>query len=287
MEEIADGVFTETEYEGVNVGAVVTDNGIICIDTPTYPRDARDWVTQVDRLSARSVRHLIITDSNGDRLLNTRWINAPIIAHQSVAERLSSYEKRYPQNMLDSLVQRNQVQGRELSPSPVDRAALSFSSDLKLFEGGRVFQVLHVPGPTRGSSWIKVLDAGVLFTGDSVVVGTHPPLADLCIDEWIKSLEDLQNHGPEVKMIFPGRGQMASTKAIKLLEDYLIDIRETLAGHIAAGQSKENLAQYVGRFLPRFPFSDLPYDWLQQQILRGLERAYEEILRNTEKEPVP
>ena len=137
MEEIADGIFAEFGYEGVNVGAIVTDSGIICIDAPTYPRDARDWVTQLDRLSAKPIKHLIVTDSNGDRLLNTRWINAPIVTHRWVAEKLTSYDKRYPQHLLDSLAQRNQFHGRELSPTPVDRPALSFSKDMKIFEGGR------------------------------------------------------------------------------------------------------------------------------------------------------
>ena len=286
MEEVANGIFTETEYEGVNVGAVVTDNGIICIDAPTYPRDARDWVTQLDRLSAKSVKHLIITDSNGDRLLNTRWINAPIITHQSVAERLNGYEKRYPQHLLDSLIQRNQIQGRELSPSPVDRPALSFTADLKIFEGGRLIEMLHVPGPTRGSLWIKVPDAGTLFTGDSVVVDTHPALADLRIDEWIDSLEVLRDRGSEVKTIVPGRGRIANKNDIKKLETYLIDIRNTIAEHITSKQPREEIAQYVGRFLPRFPYSELPYDWLQQQILLGLERVYDEIVRNSERELV-
>jgi glyoxylase-like metal-dependent hydrolase (beta-lactamase superfamily II) len=286
MEEIADGIFAETGYEGVNVGAIVTSNGLICIDAPTYPRDARDWVTQLDRLPAKSVKNLILTDSNGDRLLNTRWINAPIVTHQSVAEKLNSYEKRYPQSMIDSLVQRNQTYGRELSGSPVDRPALSFSADMKMFEGGRVIQILHMPGPAQGTSWVKVPDAGVLFTGDSTVVDTHPPLVDLCINEWIESLEILVSRGPAAGIIVPGRGENADAIAIDLIVAYLTEIRATIAEHVSAGQSRLELAQYVGRFLPRFPYQDLPYDWLQRQILHGLERVYDELLLQEDGAPV-
>jgi hypothetical protein len=36
MEEIAEGVFVETKYEGVNVGAIVTELGVVCVDAPSY-----------------------------------------------------------------------------------------------------------------------------------------------------------------------------------------------------------------------------------------------------------
>lgn len=283
MEEISDGIFAEIGYEGVNVGVIVTDNGLVCIDAPTFPRDARDWVTQLDRLSAKSVKHLIITDSNGDRLLNTRWINAPIIAHHWVAERLNSYDKRYPQHLVDSLVQRNLVQGRELSISPVDRPALSFGTDMKVFEGGREIQLVHMPGPTQGSSWVEVLDAGVLFTGDSVVVDAHPPLANICVNDWIDSLETLQSQRNGFRVFVSGRGPNADPESIDLMIAYLADIRSTIAESIAEGHSREELSQYVGRFLPRFPYDDLPYDWLQLQIRRGLERVFDELLLETDE----
>jgi glyoxylase-like metal-dependent hydrolase (beta-lactamase superfamily II) len=157
---------------------------------------------------------------------------------------------------------------------------------MKMFEGGRVIQILHMPGPAQGTSWVKVPDAGVLFTGDSTVVDTHPPLVDLCINEWIESLEILVSRGPAAGIIVPGRGGNADSIAIDLIVAYLTEIRATIAEHVSAGQSRLELAQYVGRFLPRFPYQDLPYDWLQRQILHGLERVYDELLLQEDGAPV-
>ena len=112
MQEIANGIFIETEYEGVNVGAIVTSEGLVCIDTPSYPRDARDWIMGLERLHAKPIRFLILTDAHGDRILNTRWFNASIIAQQAVAEKLLGYEKRYPQSFIESLSQRDPKHGR-------------------------------------------------------------------------------------------------------------------------------------------------------------------------------
>ncbi|MDX1614314.1 MAG: hypothetical protein R3300_08395, partial [Candidatus Promineifilaceae bacterium] len=94
MEEIAPGVFVETNYEGVNVGVVQTTVGLVCIDTPSYPRDARHWVGQLNRLHNRANRFLILTDGSGDRAINARWLNARLIVHAAAAERFQQYDKR-------------------------------------------------------------------------------------------------------------------------------------------------------------------------------------------------
>lgn len=43
MQKITDSLYVETGYEGCNVGFVVTEDGIVMIDTPMSPRDAVDW----------------------------------------------------------------------------------------------------------------------------------------------------------------------------------------------------------------------------------------------------
>ena len=56
MREIAENVFIETEYDGVNVGAVRTRRGIIAIDVPSYPRQARDWAMRLHTFTPREVQ---------------------------------------------------------------------------------------------------------------------------------------------------------------------------------------------------------------------------------------
>jgi len=185
MQEIASGVFVEAAYEGVTVAAILTDDGVICIDIPSYPRDARDWINRIGRLHGRGVRYLILTDYHGDRVLNTRWLGVPIIASQATADRLASYDRRYPQRMLESLTQRNPLLGRDLVSGPVDQVAISFSTEVSLHCGGQVVHLLCRPGPSAGAIWVHCPKADILFTGDSVVSGTHPPLRELMLEQWL------------------------------------------------------------------------------------------------------
>ena len=290
MEEIADGVFVETEYEGVNVGAIVTGDGVICVDMPSYPRDARDWSNRVERLHGRGARYLILTDYHGDRILNTRWMNAPIISHQVSTSKLSSYDRRYPQQLLDSLIQRNPMLGRELTSGPVDQAAVSFSGSMSLHLADRDLALISRPGPTPGNIWVSWSEGGILFAGDSVVARFHPPLGEMCLHDWIASLVGLKAGASDVATIVTGRGDVGGSDPIDPLLSYLRHIAEVVEQHIAAGLERRDLEGRVDEIAFYFeslspaPTSSLGEartsspDWVDQQVMMGLQRAYDELL---------
>lgn len=277
MVEVADRVFVETGYDGVNVGAILLQDGIVCVDAPSFARDARHWSTQLDRLDSTLNRFLVLTDSHGDRLLNTRWLNASIISHQFTADRLIEYEKRYPQSMIDSLSHRNPLEGKQLATSPVDRPAVSFSAEIVINSADRKVTLSHAAGPSPGSIWICLHDAGVIFTGDCVVVDTHPPLENMCSEEWLNNLGVLSDRGSWAEIIVPGRGPVSDLTAIEPIEEYLRRLRSVVRRHIDAGQPRERLLHLVSEFVPLFPIGRLPQDWLKRQIKLGLERIYDEL----------
>lgn len=277
MEEIAPRVFVETEYAGVNVGVIVTSDGLICIDAPSYPRDARHWASQLARLSPASARFLILTDANGDRILNTRWLNARIIAQQAVADRVQGYEKRYPQALVESLTQRNPSGGRDLSTSPVDRPTFSFGHDLTLVKGELRIELLHLPGPMPGSTWVHVPDADVVFTGDSVVVDTFPILAEMSGAAWLESLELLLSNAPLASIVVPGRGPVSTPDAAQPMSSLLREMTKMIRESVRRSEPLEDLTDRVDGLLNRFPSGDLPYGWVRKQLKEGLESLHREL----------
>jgi len=279
MKEITDGIFVETEYEGVNVGAIVTDEGIICVDVPSYPRDARDWAIRLERLHPRPIKLLILTDSNGDRILNTRWLNARIVAHHNVAEQLGSYEKRFPQSMLDSLIQRNAKYGKELSNGPVDRPALSFESDMSILYDNHRIVLRYMPGPTGGNIWVEIPDKAVLFTGDSLVVGVQPYVAEMYWQAWIDSLNQLAGQGRmQPMLIIPGRGDVANLDSIIRLKKYLQLIRSRVMTHVDNGGRRDELITFAEKLVYEYPPDHLTLDWVHYQVRLGLEHLYDELI---------
>lgn len=286
MEELAENIFVETAYEGVNVGAIVTKGGIICIDAPSFPRDARHWVTRLSQLNPRPIKFTILTNAHGDRILNTRWLDAPIIAHNNAAEKLNNYDKRYPQNLLDSLGQRNPMAGKELVNGPVDRAAVTFDQSLTVVAGDYHIVLTHAPGPSPGNICAYIPETGILFTGDSVTINEPPLLADICCADWLHTLNESITR-LNVQFLIPGRGNISTpAEAIPPLVDYLTYIEENIRQMILEGKKRESTILLEEILLARFPIGDLPPDWVQRQIRLGLERVYNEIKSTIETAPI-
>ncbi len=284
MEEIADGIFVETGYDGVNVGAILTEDGIICIDAPSYPRYARDWITNLERMHRRHVQYLILTDSHGDRILNTRWINAPMIAHKIVADELNRYDKKYPQPLLASLERRNPFDGRDLTNSPVDQVSLSFSNEMTIIIAESNVVLRHTPGPMAGSIWVYLPGQGVIFTGDSIVVGMIPPASEMCSQQWLQSLNKLSAREFSTEVIVPGRGQVGNTSSIDYVTAYIEKLLITVENHIELGGDRTDLGQLVDQFTDNFPDEGSVEHWLRDEIRFGLERAYDEFTLATQPE---
>ena len=282
MKEIGDGIFVETGFDGVNVGAILTREGIVCIDAPSYPRDARDWVIQLERVHARPIRLLILTDCHGDRILNTRWFHAPILSHRTVAEQLYSYEKRYPQYLIDSLHRRNPAGGRDLPYNPVQRPSLSYTNSLSLLLPPYSIELCHRPGPTPANTWITIPEEGILFVGDSVVSGTLPPSAEMCWHDWMASLEHLQSNEGTYEVLVPGRGDIGNVSAIEDMITYLLTIEKTVLNHAEQRNSPADLTNKAHDIIAGIPTNTLPVDWMANEITRGLERAYEQLVAEDE-----
>ncbi|WP_420631921.1 MBL fold metallo-hydrolase [Candidatus Leptofilum sp.] len=277
MQEIAENVFIETEYDGVNVGAIRTRRGIIAIDVPSYPRQARDWAMRLHALSPRSVQYTILTDYHGDRILNARWLNAPVIAHEATANKLRSYDKRYPQLLLESLSSRNPEFGRELSQSPVEHASLSFTKFMQLWKGGTQVQLIATPGPTTGSIAVYLPKSGVLFAGDCVVADMPPLLVEADTAVWLQTINHLQNWPDPIHHIVPGRGKLCDLAGLTAVANYIEAMRQRLQNHIINQLPREEIYSYQADFLSQFLNPPLPVEWLKKQVKYSLDHVYDEI----------
>jgi glyoxylase-like metal-dependent hydrolase (beta-lactamase superfamily II) len=285
MEQIADNVYLETNYDGVTVAAVRTHEGVICIDVPSYPRQARDWVTRLHTLHSRAVRYAVLTDMHGDRLLNVRWLNAPIIAHQKTAEQLQLYDKRFPQALIESLVSRNPERSRDFRNSPVPQPTLHFSNDMRIQKGNLDLHFMSKPGPTAGSIWVHLPRANVLFVGDTVPIEI-PPLMQLADShQWLQRLEELRPWLAE-NQIISGRGGRVEIAHIDAARDYIQAMQTQVETHIAEEKIREQVTLYAKQYISRYPRLTVPPEWLRGQIKHSLEHVYDEIqLHQTKEDP--
>ncbi len=79
MRTVASGVYIDSKFPGVLVGAVASHGRLLLIDAPIRVEDAREWISQLGEKGRP--RSVALLDHHPDRVLGARGLDLPILAH--------------------------------------------------------------------------------------------------------------------------------------------------------------------------------------------------------------
>lgn len=279
MKKIAPNIYAETKYPGVNAGFVVTPLGAIAIDAPTLPHDARAWRQKVIETAKGPILYVILTDAHPDRMLSVGLMEAPIVAARAAYEQAVAYTD----GTWREVWARTHPEAGEPPAMPVALPEILFTDSLTLHKGGVSVTVRRVAGGAPGSAWVYLPDQDVLFTGDTLVVGTHPFLADAPDTKaWLETLKALRQPRFAHTTIVPGRGPICNQSATRPLSEYIALARRRARSLRAAGQARADQMAVVAELLPLFPLTDDEKESVQQRIRAGLDRLCAEVREDSE-----
>jgi len=185
MREVASGIYWETKFPGVRVGAVAGDDGLLLVDSPIRTEDGREWLAALADIGRP--RFLAALDYHPDRVLGARALDLPLIAHDLTRQVISGW----PDTFKGSAAPIGAEADRLKRITGVRKAIpeLSFSDAMVLHLGDREVVLQHRPGPTAGSIWVEVPEIRLAFIGDTVMLGEPPYLGEADLDSWLATLE--------------------------------------------------------------------------------------------------
>lgn len=276
MKRIAPGIYVETTYRRVNVGAIETDEGFILIDTPPYPEDAQDWQEQLREIADLPVLFIVNTDHHRDRILGNQWFGGRVVAQRAAADRMLAMEQSVISTAAEELSS-SEEEFLAFANLKLVAPEISYGESMTLKKGGREVTLTHVPGATAGSTWIEFPDEGVLFVGDHIVTTTHPYMADAASKEWLDALTWLRRGRFDGHKIVPGRGAVTKPETSHAVSDYVRAARRRVQGLFRSGRPRADTATLVEGFLPEFPIRNGDREEIEQRIRAGLEHIYDEI----------
>lgn len=164
MRQLVDGVF-EVRFGFVNMHLVVTDDGVVLVDTGLPRRSAKiDRALHDLRKAIGDVRTVLLTHNHPDHIGNVadvrRRSGARVIAHAADAPVITGSFVPQVRNPVMKLA--GQIMGM---PGPTKLDQLITADETSPAAG---FTALHTPGHTRGHvSYLLDRDGGVLFAGDA------------------------------------------------------------------------------------------------------------------------
>jgi glyoxylase-like metal-dependent hydrolase (beta-lactamase superfamily II) len=270
MRRIAPDVYLESKYPGVQLGAVVTEDGLFLIDCPARAEDGRDWLATLADFG--KPRYLAMLDSHPDRVLGARNFDFPRVAHDWTLETMSNWSDSFKGSArpigaeIDSL---KRITG-------VKRAVpeLAFSEQMVIHLGKRNIDLWHRPGPTPGSMWVVFSGAEVVFVGDAVTVGEPPFLADSDIEAWLDTLDDLRTQSTRSFKLVSSRDGLIKHEDINDMARFLRKIPWRLERLSEAGAPPEEAGELAPELMKDYK---IPKARQEQVLLRlevGLTRLY-------------
>lgn len=220
MRELVDGVF-EVSFGFVNMHLVVTDDGVVLVDTG-LPRRSRkiDRALRDLRKAIGDVRTVLLTHNHPDHIGNVadlrRRSGARVIAHAADAPVITGAfvpQVRSPILRLGGLIMG--------TPEPTKLDQLITADETSPVPS---FTALHTPGHTRGHvSYLLDRAGGVLFVGDAAggrggKVTSSPRMIAVDYEEQERSVAKLASLDFEHAVF--GHGRAVSGRAVERFREY-------------------------------------------------------------------
>jgi glyoxylase-like metal-dependent hydrolase (beta-lactamase superfamily II) len=270
MQQIKPGIYYEDAYLGVTLGALVFPHGIVMIDAPLRPEDARGWRSALINLRGGSARLLVSLDAHLDRTLGTRALECTVVAHQKTAQifrnRPLIFKGQGTETGADWEAYDDAIGTRWASPD------ITFTDQMTLNWGGPPVVLSHHAGPAPGAIWVEIPSAMVLFVGDAVTPDQPPFLAQADLPAWIQTLDVLSDYKDYT--IISGRGGVVGPDAPRLQQKYLKTIHKSLERLSKRNASPEATSNLVSSLLSDVSIQEKYLDQYTMRLQSGLYQYY-------------
>lgn len=205
LEELAPGVYAYTAQGDPNVGAVVGDEAVLCVDARATPTAAAEWVAALREVAGgKPIEYLALTHYHAVRVLGASAFGA---RHVVVHEHTRQWIHTRGQQDFESELRRFPRLFRDVESVPgLTFPDVSFADRLTVDLGNRLVELRWLGGGhTTGDTAVWVPEGRVLFAGDLVEARAAPYMGDAAIQEWFTgTLDGVLALRPEA--LVPGRG---------------------------------------------------------------------------------
>lgn len=279
MQELADGIVYSTEFRRVTVGAFATGKGLVCIDVPPFPAEARRWRSQLLEHFKQPIRLVILTDAQRDRLLGLHWFDeAHIVAHDATMQTM----RALPGNFIDlsaDLLARDSDERISFAGVNLCYPRVTFNTRMTAYVDDAEITLVAMPGPTPGNVWVQFVEQGITFVGDSVVVGVPPFMLRAQSKDWLDSLTHLRRSRSGADVIVPGRGPLATREDTNPISEFVRYMRRRVQHFYRTGRQRVELLDLLPDVMERVPnIRPGDYEDVERRVKTGLESIYDEFI---------
>ncbi len=277
IREIAPDVFVQTGFHGANVAYIRTDEGVILIDTPMLPKEARQWRTEIEEKTGREIIYIINTDHHRAHVIGNQFFStATVIAHEQAWKEMKSYGDSFRTRLINMYRERIPEAVAEWKKDlEIIKPSITFTGRTILFKGDKEIHMIPVGGHTPATTVILLPNDGLLFAGDVVVTNRPPFLSQGNTKEWLDALTYLRRLQYDV--LIPGHGELTGKEATEKMSEYLRMVRRRVRSAYRSGMPKADTARSLSHLIRFWPIPPFEKPKADRRFKSGLGRVWNEI----------
>jgi glyoxylase-like metal-dependent hydrolase (beta-lactamase superfamily II) len=272
MQAITDGIYYQDAYAGVTIGAIITPNGTLLIDSPLLPEEARSWKSILLTQSRGTHRLLVNLDEHIDRSLGNRYLDFPFLSHRVAAEVLENRSTVFKGQSSETGSEWEKFP--EILGSRWIQPTITFENHLNIHWGNSEIQLNHRPGPTLGSIWVEIPSEKIVFIGDAVVENQPPFLDSADIPVWMETLSILRSRKYNNYTIISGRSGPITKETVRDQHALLKSILGRLETLAKRGASPEDTKKIVPALLSKIKFPKKAESFFTHRFIYGLHQYF-------------
>jgi cyclase len=241
IQKIKDGIYV---YVGKNLnsncGIVLTQEGVVLIDSGHNPTDSRAILEAVKKLTPLPVRFLIDTEPHNDHTTGHFVFSPPatVVAHEgATASMKQGYSpERNQKLMAQSPEMRAAFEGFRFVPPHIE-----YRNKMTLNVGERTFELFYLKGVhSEADTAVWLPKERVLFSASGIVVNQFNILRPfVTIPDILAAAKMMKGLNPEV--VIPGHGTPGTVKIFEDTEKYYALLVERVGKMVKDGKSPDDI----------------------------------------------
>jgi len=275
---IKDNLYAITGIPGGNIAFLVTDEGILVIDSGSIPADGSKIVEKIAKTSSKPITHLIYTHFHNDHINGSAGFpeNIQIIAHETVKQNLieittpdlkKNIEKTFPEYIkgleekleklkaendpnaekMEQQLKANQDYFNEYKKIKIRLPEITFTDNYTLKLGKEEIELIYQgQAHTSGNCVVIFPRHKAIHTGDLVFNNMYPyviPEHGANTANWLDKLNEL--YKMNLDYVIPGHGDLTNKEGIAKQISYFKSLRTEVKAGIDKGTSLEEMQKTI------------------------------------------
>jgi glyoxylase-like metal-dependent hydrolase (beta-lactamase superfamily II) len=271
MRRVASQVWIEDKFPSCEIGVISSQDDLLLIDTPLLVDDVKQWQTEVESIG--NVRYVALIDSHPDRVLGTRGLDLPRVAHDLTLETIREWSDTFKGSTHPIGAESDRL--KRVTGVHSALPEISFNQELILRLGAKDIRFLHRSGPRPGSIWILDDTTSVVFVGDAVCLNSPPYLGVSDLALWLELLDDLRKLEANGYKVISAHGGRANRDDINNMARFLRKVENRLEKLDKADDHTVAAAQFAEELIEDFKVPNQDKEIALLRLQTGLMDLYD------------